>query len=365
MEHRPSIRRRLLFGGALLTALTALSAEALARLRGGPASTAGAEDTGAPSLPRGQGARSLALEPLPEPTAEELELWSRPTTRVPLSPGCPDIEACSHYREVPLGARAAGLPVQPAVLGYDLHALTRAIQPAELPRETELSVAVRLVLAEVGPDRLLSSRWGLVEAMGVLRSVRNRLDPVVYNPDGHANLSPYPGCGPEGRFATCARPGEYQGLSSDAALRPGALWAEPLLVAAVDRAVLAYWLEGQAQLGDPTEGATRFEHRCGGRSYGQPVSRCSGRPREAVTGPIVFSRPDRLIGDRGYYSLVESSRVDFESWWGPRRSRGSRTREGLARLSASLGPPDDDGLSVALASALGHPAEAARAKGPR
>lgn len=358
MERRPSPIYRLLFGGALLAALAALSAEALARLSGdedrASAAQVAPEDTGDPSPRLGARASAPSLEPLPEPTEAELELWSRPATHVPLSPDCPDIERCSHYREVPLEARAAGLPVQPAVLGYDLHALSRAIQASDLPREPELSVAVRLVLAEVGPDRLLSSRWGLVEAMGVLRSVRNRLDPAVYNPDGHANLSPYPGCGPEGRFATCARPGEYQGLSSDAALRPGALWSEPLLVAAVDRAVLAYWLEGQAQLGDPTEGATRFEHRCGGRSYGEAISRCELRPREAVTGPIVFSRPDRLLEGRGYYALQESARVDFESWWGPRRRPSSRTREGLARLSASLGPPEDDHLSGALASALGH-----------
>ena len=354
MEHRETPLRRLLLWGVGLAALVVVSTEAVARLRApGDGSAVELGDTGDVSpLSRRRGAPRL--DPLPEPTADELALWAQPATRVALSPGCEDLERCSNYREVPLEARAAGLPVQPAVLAYDLRAVTRALSPGALSREPELSIAVRLVLAEVGPDRLLSSRYGLVEAMGVLRSVRNRLDPAVYNPHQHANLKPYPGCGPEGRFSTCARPGEYQGLSSDAALRPGELWSEPLLVAAVDRAVLAYWLEGQAQLGDPTEGATRFEHRCGGRRYGEPTARCAGRPREAVTGPIVFAGPDALIPGRGYYRNVETARVDFESWWGPRRKRSSRTREGLARLSASLGPPDDAHVSVALASALGH-----------
>jgi hypothetical protein len=343
---------RLALGLAVLLTLSALTAEAWARLRVRAGDKVVGEDTGLDAALRGPG-EGVAFEPLPTPTAEEEALWAAPRFTVQLSPRCPDLEACSHHREVPLEARAAGLPVQAAVLGYDLHEVTRAVAPEAIARESELSIAVRLVLAEVGADRLLSNRWGLVEATGVLRSVRNRLDPAVYNPDGHVDLRPYPGCGPTGSFASCARPSEYLGLRSALALHPGAAWPEPLLVAAVDRAVLAYWLEGQGQLGDPTGGATRFEHRCGGRRYGEEMARCAQTGGVgAVTGPLVFLGPDRFAADRGYYTVAETARVEFESWWG-RRTRGSRAAEGMARLSAALGPPQDAAVSSRLARALG------------
>jgi hypothetical protein len=230
-----------------------------------------------------------------------------------------------------------------------------------------MSLTVRMALGEVGADRLVRSRNGLIEVLGMAWTVRNRLDEAVYDPEARGN-DPFPGCGPQGRFATCAQPRQYRGLEAATALDPTRV--DPaLLVPAVDIAVLAWWIYATHALPDPTVGATNFLHRCGGTAYGAPTERCDGwmgrnrsddvRGARPTTGPLVFKAPGAW-DPRGWYRLTETTWVDWDPWFDARdgrlHARGARSADGTSvsarfrRLVAGMGALGDRLLHLRLAS---------------
>jgi hypothetical protein len=203
-----------------------------------------------------------------------------------------------------------------ATVSYDYREVTRTITPAELAKESDVSIAVRLLLGEVGPTRLVESEHGLDEALAILDSIANRRDPAAYNPDGRARFAGYPGCGPDGTFATCANPAQYLGLKNRRALAPTAHIPSELLEAAVDRAVLAYWLVDTGEARGASRGATSFVHRCGGRAYGLSTDNCDGvgddvAGAEPNKGPLVMRGPGKFLARLGHYSLVDRVSIDY------------------------------------------------------
>lgn len=258
---------------------------------------------------------------------------------------CEALAPCPSAREVFVDYDALGVPERTGGewLSYDLAALTRALSYEELQEEPELSLAVRLILSEVGADRLLANRYGLLEAVGILYTVDNRLDPQVYNPLDRAVAPIFPGCGPEGSFASCANAQQYLGMETWRALDPGSRYDAALLEAAVDVAVVAWWLQENRLIPDFTGGATNYTHRCGDAGYGLTTHHCDGhlgRPRKDVrganpfTGPLVFRTPEVFLDRRGHYSLTISRWVDYDPWWsapdvGAEERAEMRAEEGL------------------------------------
>lgn len=211
-------------------------------------------------------------------------------------------------------------------LSYDFATVTRRINEDDLLAEPELSVAVRLIISEVGADRLLANRYGLLEAVGILYTVDNRLDDRVYNPLDRPRAPIFPGCGPDGAFASCANAQQYLGMSTWRALDPASRYGPDILEAAADVAVVAWWLEDNQLIPDFTGGATNYVHRCGDLGYGLTTDHCDrhlGRPRGDVkganpyTGPLVFRSPEVFLDRRGHYSLTVSRWVDYAPWWTP------------------------------------------------
>lgn len=213
-----------------------------------------------------------------------------------------------------LGVQAPGMWVT-----YDLTEVLGPISLDGLRSVSDLSLAVRLVLSEVGPDRLVHNQVGLDEAVGILQTVDNRLDPATYNPDAVRGLRPYPGCGLRGSFSSCANPNQYLGLGTRRALRPTQSASLDQLGPAADLAVTAFWLLRAGVAPDVAQGGTSFVHRCGGAAYGKTTGYCDGRPDpsdmrggDPVSGPVVFRRPSRLIPSRGYYAMRESAVVHYD-----------------------------------------------------
>lgn len=233
--------------------------------------------------------------------------------------------ACARLRRVFVDLDALDLPARRGgrMLQYDLQMVTRPLSPEELALEDELSVAVRLILSEVGADRLLDSRLGWIEAVGILATVDHRLDPAFHDPEERPESPDFPGCGREGTFASCADPVEYLGMQTWRALDPGKGYPPDLLEAAADRAVLSWYLWRSGLVEDPTGGAVSYVHRCGGAAYGEPTWRCDGhmgRPRGDIpganphTGPIVFRAPAAWRQNKGWYSLSTAEIVHYEPW---------------------------------------------------
>jgi hypothetical protein len=201
-------------------------------------------------------------------------------------------------------------------VAYDYREVTRTITPAQLAKESDLSIAVRLLLGEVGPSRLVESEHGLDEALAILDSIANRRDPAAYNPDGRARFAGFPGCDRDGTFATCANPEQYLGLRGKRALAPTRHIRPELLEAAVDRAVLAYWLIDTGAARGAAKGATSFVHRCGGAAYGLSTDHCDGVGEDVAgaepnKGPLVMRGPGRFLRDLGHYSLVDRVSIDY------------------------------------------------------
>lgn len=271
-------------------------------------------------------ARSLLLlclipacgAPPPEPPPEPL---------LTLAPQEPDVclgePPCVLPREVYVDQAAAELAGAPSVrLVYDLDEVLRPITAGELPVEHELSIAVRLLVSEIGADRMVESRQALFEAVGILETVHNRMDRSIVNPDGEPTAPDFPGCGPGGTFGTCANPGEYLGMATWRALTPDLHYGEDLLEAAADLAVAAWYLHDRDLL-RVSDGATSYVHRCGGSAYGMPTYRCDGhlgRPRmdipgaEPHTGPILFKAPMRWLARKGWYALEQVAWVDYDPY---------------------------------------------------
>lgn len=264
-----------------------------------------------------------------------------------LADPCPDAALCPSARDVFVDYDALGVeqPSGGEWLTYSLDAVTRPVDYANLADEPELSLAVRLILSEVGADRLLSNRYGLLEAVGILYTVDNRLDQAAYNPEARARAPVFPGCGPDGDFASCINAQQYLGMSTWRALDPGSRYEQGLLEAATDVAVVAWWLQENRLIPDFTQGATNYTHRCGATAYGMTTHHCDrhmGRPRDDVkganpfTGPLVFRTPEVFHERKGFYSLYVSRWVDFDPWWSSARPGEDERAE--IRAEAGLDP---------------------------
>ncbi|MCB9674720.1 MAG: hypothetical protein H6737_06360 [Alphaproteobacteria bacterium] len=206
------------------------------------------------------------------------------------------------------------------VVAYSAFEVLRPVKRENLALQSELSVAVRLVLSEVGPERLVANAHGLQEAVGILETVRNRLDPAGSNPLGVDGAPDFPGCGPGGDFVSCAAPSEYLGLLTWRALRPEETAPTEIVEQAADLAVAAWWLV-QNDLTNVTAGATSYVHRCGGAAYGMPTWRCDahmGRPDRDIAGadpyagPVLFKGPFEFDARRGFYRLAPTKWVEYE-----------------------------------------------------
>lgn len=232
--------------------------------------------------------------------------------------------ACANQRSIFVDFESLGIDVRRGGdwISYDYGAVTRPLTEMELRDEDELSLAVRLVVSEVGADRLLQNQLSLAEAVGILYTVENRMTDSIQNPQNVGRAPDFPGCGPDGDFWACANAQQYLGMATWRALDPGSRYRPELLERAVDVAVLAWYLAERGLVSDITEGATNYVHRCGGAAYGEPTWRCDahvGRPRwddirgaNPHTGPIVFKAPTVFKDHQGFYGLRESMVVDYE-----------------------------------------------------
>lgn len=204
---------------------------------------------------------------------------------------------------------------------YDVDAALQPLTPSQLRRAPSWILATRLILSEVGPDRLLDNKWGPLEAIGIIQSVYNRLDPAVWNPAGRGGLVPWPGCGTNGNFNTCANPQQYLGLRTDRAHAPRRFMRDQRkLEAATDIALTAWWLHHTGSLPDITNGATSFVHRCGGTAYGRETALCDGDPTvpdragsNSSKGPMYLKGPGPFSRSKGHYSLVTKRTLDYRA----------------------------------------------------
>ena len=213
------------------------------------------------------------------------------------------------------------------LLDYNPNELLRSVSSSELPTIEEASVAVRLIISEVGADRLIDNQHGLEEALAILHTIGNRLTPSVYDPD-NANINPYEGCGPSGSIGTCANPDQYLGMATRRALKPLSAYSRETIIEATDIAYLAWVLYDTGAVPDFTGGATVYVHRCGGAAYGQTTYHCDGSDSRGIidtpganphTGPMVLSAPlssanggAQYLESNGYYNIRRSHHVDYE-----------------------------------------------------
>lgn len=225
-----------------------------------------------------------------------------------------------------LGAPAADVtravaipePLGGGLITYDLDAAEQSLTRATLPNAPDWVVATRLLLGEAGPGRLTNNQYGLEEAVAILQTVKNRLDPSVWNPDG-LRVRAWPGCGEEGTFTSCADPDQYLGLRNTRALAPTTSRAsEATRHHALDVAVLAWWVVQTEAMGDVTDGAVSFVHRCGGAAYGKSTYHCDRRAdvpdtpgAQPHTGPLLLRGPGEFDPRRGNYRLTETTRIDY------------------------------------------------------
>ena len=230
-------------------------------------------------------------------------------------PVCLGTPPCEDERAIEVDlARVGGQGV--ATVAYDHAEVVRRVRLARMGEESDLSVAVRLLLGEVGAERLLANQHAMEEALAVLATVRNRLDPAVWNPEQRP-AAPWPGCEAGARFAECARPDQYLGLRAWRALHPEAHVPADQLEPAVVVAVTAWWLLSTDAAEDPTGGAVSFVHRCGGEAYGQPTTHCDGAGEDDVegahpsTGPVVFRGPLRWDPEQGRYLMWRKHQVEY------------------------------------------------------
>lgn len=197
---------------------------------------------------------------------------------------------------------------------YDLDLVVSAIRMNQIDDLPPWAVASRLLLAEVG-DRVVRSRYGMVEAVGVVQSIQNRLDRGVWNPDGVSGIRPWPGCG-GGDFHACVNEQQYLGLSMPHSLTPlNGVRDRTRLYELVDAVVSAWWIAENGYVDDVTDGGTAFMHRCGGATYGKARSFCDGRGdpvgAQANSGPIVFRGAGEYSRRLGRYELIVTRTIDF------------------------------------------------------
>lgn len=207
-----------------------------------------------------------------------------------------------------------------AWVGYDLDEVTRPLSYAALPQEREVSLAVRLLLGEVGADRLLENRHGITESVGILYTVDNRRVRALWNPLD-ARVRPFDGCGEGASFASCANRAQYTGMGTWRALDPHARYEPALVERAADVAVAAWLLQETGVHEDFTGGATNYVHRCGGSAYGRSTYHCDGTGTKGIVdlpgakphaGPTLFRAP-ASVAPAGYYRLKRVAWVDYEA----------------------------------------------------
>jgi hypothetical protein len=242
-----------------------------------------------------------------------------------VAPSCISSGRCAFPREVFVDYAAFGLPALGGQwITYDYDEVTRPIAADKMGEESELSLAVRLVISEIGADRMLVNRNAVLEAIGILYTVDNRRDPSVYNPESRPEAPMFPGCGPGASFAACANAQQYLGMATWRATNPGRSYDDQELERATDLAVTAWWVQKHGYVLDFTRGATNYVHRCGDAAYGLATPACDGhlgRPAGDVaggnphTGPIVFKAPGRWNASRGVYDLIESRQIEYDPWW--------------------------------------------------
>lgn len=202
---------------------------------------------------------------------------------------------------------------------YDLDAAEATLTVADHARMPTWIVASRIVLSEVGPGRLLHSSEGMTEAIAVLQTLRNRMDPTVWNPEGVRGVRPWPGCGEGATFHSCANPDQYRGLTQRLALSPrSTLRDTEVREHILDATVAAWWLVFHARIPDVTGGATSFLHRCGGAAYGRSRAFCDGDSETpdvpgatSSTGPAVFRGPGRFSASSGRYEMITTRMLDY------------------------------------------------------
>lgn len=266
---------------------------------------------------------------------------------------CAD-SVCVDRREVYVDYEALGLDTMRGGewIAYDFDEVTRPLQQRELIDESEISLAVRLIISEVGADRLLTNRYGLLEAIGILYTVDNRLDPLVYNVQNVPNAPSFPGCGPAGTFGSCANAQQYLGMATWRATNPSKHYKDQVLEPAVDLAVLAWWLQEHGYVADFTDGATNYVHRCGAAAYGMTTWHCDAhtgntsrddiRGGNPFTGPIVFKGPTAWGPRQGFYGLREARRIEYDPWWDLGAVTPlSQNNDGLADADTAAPPPPE------------------------
>ncbi|MEL6344391.1 MAG: hypothetical protein AAFV53_14835 [Myxococcota bacterium] len=233
--------------------------------------------------------------------------------------------SCGDIRRVWLDLSDLGEPGG-VWLHYDFDEVTRKLRRSEMKFESELSLAVRLIISEVGADRMVASQHSLMESIGILYTVDNRLDPAVYNPLGHPRAPIFPGCGQSGSFYSCANAQQYLGMATWRAYNPRRHYTDEMLSSATDLAVMAWYLQERRLIADPTGGSTSYVHRCGGAAYGRSTPHCDGhlgRPwgdipgADPHTGPILFKAPTRWLRHRGHYRYEPTKFIDYEPWPSP------------------------------------------------
>lgn len=218
---------------------------------------------------------------------------------------------------------------------YDYEEATRPVTKEELPNLSEESVAIRLIVSEVGADRLVTNRNGLLEGVGICWTVENRLIEEVYRP-GPQPQRPYGGGGESGTFISAATSGtQFTGLNTSMGLDPRAFSSgyvsEGDFKRALDIAAVAYEMQSGnnpagLEIPDITKGATvgavEYRHQCGPPGedvYGEYAPSCD-EPAEIAAGadpykgPLVFKAKDprNYNEEGGYYGLMETGvKIDY------------------------------------------------------
>lgn len=256
--------------------------------------------------------------------------------QVPRAPVVPTVVLAGGEpaRTLPVDARAFGRFDARFEVVYDPEEVLAPVAVRDYARLPAWAVAARLLLAEVGVGRLTRSEHALAEAVGILETIRNRLEPAVWDAEGRG-VRPWPGCAVDdpaadpvttGAWHRCATPSQYLGLRHTRALAPRrATRDDAALAAAVDVAVAAWVLHTEDGVAGLTHGAVSFVHRCGGAAYGARTVFCDRRRStpdvrgaESTTGPIVFKGPGPFLRNAGRYELVETQVVDFVPGDAPR-----------------------------------------------
>jgi hypothetical protein len=217
---------------------------------------------------------------------------------------------------------------------YDFEEVTRSISEEELLNESEQSVAVRLIISEVGADRINDNQNGIWEGIGILWTVENRETYLGMNPEELIRLGLRPDQRPTWGdripefINIVTAPGQYLGIYTDRALSPLSEYSylsPGSLQQSVDIAAVAHELQSSRATGDITHGAIDLEkpgaieyrHRCGPpghEAYGDYTTRCDDpeeikRGADPYKGPLVFLGLDSFNKEVGGYNVKETGAI--------------------------------------------------------